>query len=73
MDFFRLDRDRDLRRDDILAAMEVCKTEILALKTKLIALSPEGNAQTNAIETKIDETLQDIDNDANTKKQLTAK
>ena len=73
VDFFRLDRDRDLRRNDILAAMEVCKTEILALKTKLIALSPEGDAQTNAIETKIDETLQDIDNDANTKKQLTAK
>jgi methyl-accepting chemotaxis protein len=59
VDFFRLDRDIDLRRDDILAAIEVCKTEILALKTKLIATSPEGDAQTHAIEDKIDEVLQD--------------
>lgn len=59
VDFFRLDRDIDLRRDDILAAIEVCKTEIFALKTKLIATSPEGDAQTLAIEDKIDEVLQD--------------
>lgn len=61
VDFFRLDRDRDLRRDDILAAIELCKSQILGLKSKLLATSPEGDAQTHAVEEKIDEALQDAD------------
>ncbi len=61
VDFFRLDRDRDLRRDDILAAIEMCKSQILGLKSKLLAVSPEGDAETQVVEERIDEALQDAD------------
>ena len=61
VDFFRLDRDRDLRRDDILAAIEMCKSQILGLRSKLLAVSPEGDAETQVVEERIDEALQDAD------------
>ena len=61
VDFFRLDRDRDLRRDDILAAIEMCKSQILGLRSKLLAVSPEGDAETKVVEERIDEALQDAD------------
>ncbi|MBQ4408107.1 MAG: methyl-accepting chemotaxis protein [Bacteroidales bacterium] len=61
VDFFRLDRDRDLRRGDILAAIEMCKSQILGLRSKLLAVSPEGDAETQVVEERIDEALQDAD------------
>jgi hypothetical protein len=61
VDFFRLDRDRDLRRDDILAAIEMCKSQILGLRSKLLAVSPEGDAEIQVVEERIDEALQDAD------------
>jgi len=61
VDFFRLDRDRDLRRDDLLAAIEMCKSQILGLRSKLLAVSPEGDAETQVVEERIDEALQDAD------------
>jgi hypothetical protein len=65
VDFFRLDRDRDMRRDDILAAINVCTSEILSLKSRLLATSGDGDEQTRDIEGRIDEVLKDADDVAN--------
>ena len=67
VDFFRLDRDRDMRRDDILAAINVCTSEILSLKSRLLATSGDGDGdeQTRDIEGRIDEVLKDADDVAN--------
>ena len=65
VDFFKLDRDRDLRRDDILAAIEVCTSEILALKSRLYEVSEDDDEQAQAINDRIDEALKDADEVAN--------
>jgi len=65
VDFFKLDRDRDLRRDDILAAIEVCTSEILALKSRLYEVSEGDDEQAQAINDRIDEALKDADDVAN--------
>lgn len=65
VDFFKLDRDRDLRRDDILAAIEVCTSEILALKSRLYEVSEGDDEQAQAINDRIDEALKDADEVAN--------
>lgn len=58
VDFFRLERDKDLRRDDIMSAIEVCKSEIYLLKSRLIEISDTDDESVATIGTKIDEAIQ---------------
>ena len=58
--FFRLDRVHDHKRSDIVSAIDVCTSEILALKSQLVEVTVNtgDDALTRDIESKIDDAIQ---------------
>jgi hypothetical protein len=58
VDFFRLDLESDQRREQIAAAIDVCASEILTLKSRLISVTiGEDDEETRLLEAKIDEAV----------------
>ena len=58
VDFFRLEKEKDQRRDDILSAIEVCKSEIFMLKSRLLETSDSDDEAIASLNDKIDQAIQ---------------
>lgn len=58
VDFFRLDKELDQKRDDILAAIEIDKSELLALKSRLLELTDASDEEASNIVKKIDQAIE---------------
>jgi hypothetical protein len=64
VDFFKLDMERDKQRSHIAAAIEVCTSDIIRLRSKLLEIAGADDDELRNLESKIADAMQvasDID------------